>query len=85
MKKKKLKAIKSAALEMKQTAHKVRERVIGSDILALNPDAMCNGEPVNKNKYYMREVVKPTSTYRALKKYFKNPANKKVLDKIERP
>jgi len=85
MKKKKLKAIKEAAKEIKQAAHVVNERISGAALLALNPNATCNGEPVDKNKSYMRKVVQPVSTYRALKKYFKKPENKKVLDKIKRP
>lgn len=85
MKNKKLKAIKEAAKEIKQAAHVVNEKISGAALLALNPNAMCDGEPVDENKSYTRKVVKPISTYRALKKYFKNPANKKVLDNIPRP
>ena len=85
MKKKVLKAMKAAAKSLKQGGHVVFEKVKGDVLLAANPNAMCNGEPVNKDKFYKRQAIKPTSNYRAVKKYFKQPENRKQLHQLVRP
>lgn len=78
MKKWKLKLMKEAAEKLPQG--KQMQKRLGADMLKENPLAkLPNGLSIDPKQYYMAPI--PKSNYRAVKKYFKNPENKKELNK----
>lgn len=70
--------MKQAAEQLPQGKQMVRQ--LGADILKVNPVAKDNaGLLLDPKQYYMAPA--PKSNFRAVKKYFKNPENRRELYK----
>jgi hypothetical protein len=81
MKKWKLKLMKQAAEQLPQGKQMVKK--LGADMLKENPlMKLPNGDTIDPKKYYMAPA--PKSNFRAVKKYFKNPENRKELNDIKK-
>lgn len=81
MKKWKLKLMKEAAKQLPQGKQMVKR--LGADMLKENPLLkLPNGDAIDPKQTYMAPA--PKSNYRAVKKYFKMPENKKELNEFRK-
>ena len=81
MKKWQLKLMKEAAAKLPHG--KPLQKRLGADMLKENPLLkLPNGGDIDLKQTYMAPI--PKSNYRAVKKYFKMPQNKKELDSIHK-
>lgn len=73
---------------MKQAAEKLPQgkqmiKILGADMLKKDPLLkLPNGDAIDPKQYYMAPA--PKSNFRAVKKYFKNPENRKELNEIKK-